>query len=144
MVAPSNADAVAGVIDGSIAGTISPIDLSDEGQATTIQTPVPSFYHVACNVRNQPLNNPHFRRVVARLLDKEWLVENVFDGQARPASRPIANHKWVPERLRWDGDDPEVPFFGTDGTVAAETAREALTTAGYQYDSEGYLLGRAN
>ena len=97
-----------------------------------------AFYHLGFNTRKAPFNNPRFRRVVARLLDKAWLVEEVFHGHARPTATPVTD-EWTPEHLAWDGEDPETPFLGEDGAVDAAAARAAFEEAGFSYDSEGRL-----
>jgi len=98
-----------------------------------------AFYHVGYNTSEAPLSNPRFRSVVARLLDKSAIVEDVFDGYARPAAGPLAGTRWLADDLQWTGTDPMTPFLGTDGDLDAEAAREALVDAGYRY-SDGKLL----
>ncbi|WP_135826823.1 ABC transporter substrate-binding protein [Halorussus ruber] len=100
-----------------------------------------SFYHLGFNVQRPPLGNPRFRRNVARLLDKEAIVADVFDGYAVPAVNPLAVTEWSSPDLAWGDEDPVVPFFGDDGELDAEQAREAFRDAGYQYD-DGDLVNR--
>ncbi|WP_137283915.1 ABC transporter substrate-binding protein [Halorussus salinisoli] len=100
-----------------------------------------SFYHLGFNVQRSPLGNPRFRRNVARLLDKEALVADVFDEYAVPAATPLAVTEWSSPDLAWDDGDPVVPFFGEDGELDAEQAREAFREAGYRYD-DGDLVNR--
>ncbi|NGM71476.1 ABC transporter substrate-binding protein [Natronolimnobius sp. AArcel1] len=100
-----------------------------------------SFYHLGFNTRRAPFGNPNFRRTVAQLLDKEWLVESVFDGHARPIATPVTD-EWTPDSLAWDGDDPETPFAGTDGDVDGSTARALFEDAGFSYDTDGNLRVR--
>lgn len=99
-----------------------------------------SFYHVGYNNRRPPLRNTQFRRVVARLLDKAAIVEDVFDGYATPAATPLAGTDWEPDALRWRGEDPVLPFLGSEGTVDEERARDAFVEAGYRYEG-GTLVG---
>ncbi|MXR41819.1 ABC transporter substrate-binding protein [Halobaculum sp. WSA2] len=96
-------------------------------------------YVVGYNALSAPLSNPQFRHTLARLIDRTALLDDVFDGYARPAVTPLANTEWVPDELRWDGADPVTPFLGRDGEVDAEHAMEAFKTAGYSYD-EGRLV----
>ncbi|USZ69363.1 ABC transporter substrate-binding protein [Halorussus salilacus] len=93
-----------------------------------------SFYHLGFNVQRPPLGNPRFRRNVARLLDKEHVASEVFDGYAIPAASPLAVTDWEASDLSWDGEDPVLPFFGSDGELDVEAAREAFRQAGYRYD----------
>ncbi|GAB3665154.1 hypothetical protein GCM10028856_05150 [Halopiger thermotolerans] len=99
------------------------------------------FYHLGFNARKPPFSNPRFRRCVARLIDKAWLVEDVFGGHARPVAAPVTE-EWTPEELRWDGEDPETPFLGRDGEIDVDAARDAFEAAGFRYDGEGRLRVR--
>ncbi|MFW6382660.1 MAG: ABC transporter substrate-binding protein [Haloferacaceae archaeon] len=103
-----------------------------------------AFYHVGYNVRRNPLSNSRFRRVVARLIDKSAIVEDVFDGYAKAAASPLAaSPDAVPDSLAWtDGTDPVNPFFDDEGSLDVEAAREALRDIGYRFDDEGRLLSR--
>lgn len=99
------------------------------------------FYHVGYNVRRAPLSNPRFRRAVARLLDKPHLADDVFEGYASPASSPLGTDgDAVPPELHWENRDPELPFFGSDGTLNVDAAREAFSDLGYRYTEDGRLL----
>ncbi|RKD97499.1 ABC transporter substrate-binding protein [Halopiger aswanensis] len=99
------------------------------------------FYHLGFNTRKAPFSNPRFRRCVAQVLDKQWFVETVFDGHARPIAAPVTE-EWTPDSLRWGGEDPETPFLGTDGEIDVAAAREAFEAAGFSFDSEGRLRVR--
>jgi len=75
------------------------------------------------------------------LLDGEHLATGVFGGYLTPSAVPLPERRWTPPDLRWDGEDPEVPFAGTDGDLDAAAARELFRDAGYEYD-DGVLRGR--
>lgn len=96
-------------------------------------------YLVGYNARRGPLTNPRFRHTLARLIDRPYLVDEVFDGYARPAASLLAGTDWLPTDLRWNGTDPVVPFLGSDGELAVERAREAFRDAGYQYDGDALV-----
>lgn len=115
------------------------------------ESPSATFYQVGFNVRTSPFGNPYFRRTVARLLDKQWLVGEVFNGYAEPVATPFREDReqrsdggdggrWVPESLRWDDEDPEVPFFGADGELDEDAARAEFEDIGFQYNDEDELL----
>lgn len=146
-VHPRSASAIAAVADGDADVTISPLaagsagDVADTEPIRLFESPSRAFYHVGFNVRNAPCSNPHFRRTVARLLDKAWIVSTVFAGRARPVATPVTG-EWVPEELAWNGEDPAVPFLGTDGNLEEQAARTAFEEAGFEYDGEGRLLAR--
>lgn len=99
-----------------------------------------ALYLVGCNASRDPLRNPHFRRVVARLLDKEFLVDDLFGGFATPAASPLSGTSWLAPEFEWNGTDPEVPFFGAEGELDVDAARQELRDIGFEYSSDGELL----
>ncbi|WP_081704391.1 ABC transporter substrate-binding protein [Natrinema sp. J7-1] len=100
-----------------------------------------TFYCLGFNTRDAPFSNYRFRRLLARLVDKEWLVDEVFHGHARPIATPVTDD-WVPESLEWHGTDPETPFLGSDGEVDVDAAKAAFEAAGFRYDDHGRLRVR--
>lgn len=98
-----------------------------------------AFYFVGFNARRAPLGNPRFRRLLAHLVDREYLDDAVFDHYLEPAVSPLSDSENVPDDIRWDGHDPVTPFLGTGGTVDESRAREMAQTAGYRYDQQGRL-----
>lgn len=114
--------------------------IPDSSDIRRLQYPSRMFYHLGFNVRNAPCSNPHFRRAVAQLLDKEAIVADVFHENASPVATPVTG-EWVPQALEWDGEDPETPFVGSDGTLNVDAAKAAFERAGFRYDDNGRLLG---
>jgi peptide/nickel transport system substrate-binding protein len=98
------------------------------------------FYMAGFNTNREPLGNPHFRRFVARLLDKEFIVDEILDDYGIPAASPLAGTDWLASGLQWDGADPEVPFFGSEGGLNVEAARNSLRKAGFEFTDDGELL----
>lgn len=118
------------------------IDGVDEsGDVELLESPSWSFYFLGFNARKAPFSNPLFRQIVAQLVDKETLCNEVFHGHARPMVTPVTD-EWVPESLEWDGRDPKMPFLGTDGEVDVEAAKIAFEEAGFRYDDQGRLRTR--
>lgn len=95
------------------------------------------FYHLGYNCRNAPLSDPNFRRVLARLVDREWLVSNAFGGYATPTETPL-KAPWTSDDLAWADTDhtPELPFFGENGELDVAVARDAFREAGYTYQDD--------
>ncbi|MEF8813255.1 MAG: ABC transporter substrate-binding protein [Halovenus sp.] len=147
-VVRSDEAAVLLVEEGSADATVSalrPGVIPTIGQRNDLQLQVDepqSFYQVGFNTQRRPLGNPHIRRAVARLLDKEYIAREVFDGFAQPVASPLARTDWETPALQWNGSDPEVPFFGTGGDLDATAARAAFRDAGFEYDEDGTLLHR--
>ncbi len=132
-VANDGADVTASMLEAHALDTI-----PDDPVVDHLESPSRSFYHVGFNARIEPFSNPHARRLVSGLLDKAWIVEEVFDSHATPTATPLPE-EWVPDRLVWDGEDPVAPFFGADGELDAEAARDAFEATGYRYDDQGRL-----
>lgn len=145
-VVPSNESAVALLAAGEADATITSLDAATVphvGRHDRLQLFVnrsPSFYYLGFNVRREPLGNPRFRRVVARLLDKRNVAENLLGGYATPTAVPAPGSEWIPADLRWYGSDPEVPFVGEGGDVDVSAARDLFREAGYRYTDDGKLL----
>lgn len=115
------------------------------GEADTLQLKVdrsPSFYAIGFNTASGPLSNPHFRRAVAQLLDKQFIADVIFGGFADPTADPIRDETWSPSEFEWNGTDPAVPFAGEHGDLNVEAAKSNFADAGYQYGGEGKLLSR--
>ncbi|WP_121742372.1 ABC transporter substrate-binding protein [Natronorubrum halophilum] len=124
----------------SMLGAHSLGDISDDTTAELIDDPSWTFYHVGFNTRTAPCNDPRFRRAVTQLIDKEWIVQEIFfEDHATPLSTPVAD-EWVPDSLEWDGADPVTPFVGTEGTLNVEAARAAFEAENFRYDDNGRLL----
>lgn len=119
--------------------------IRDEPALDLITSQSHAFYHLGFNTRQSPLGNPHFRRTVAQLIDKDALVEDVTDGFGEPIASPLAGTEWLAPSLAWDGRDPVVPFFD-DGTgeLNVTMAREQFTEHGFQFNDEGELVVRGN
>lgn len=148
IVVPSGAAATKLVLDDEADGTSTSVTASevrDIGRAENVQLHVgesPSMYHVGFNARKTPFSNVRFRRSVARLLDKAFLVESVFGGYAEPATSPLARHDSLAPGLRWTGTDRELPFPGENGKLDVAAAKTAFKDAGYRYTNDGELLRR--
>ncbi|WP_265111178.1 ABC transporter substrate-binding protein [Halosolutus halophilus] len=116
-------------------------DVEESPDTRLLESPSWTFYHLGFNARRAPFSNPRFRRVVASLIDKAWLVDDVFDGYATPIATPVTA-AWTPDSLAWDGEDPETPFLGSDGEVDVAAARSAFEDAGFRYAEDGTLRVR--
>ena len=132
-----NADLTSSMIDAHAIGDIP----SDNPDVERIESPSWTFYHVGFNARRPPCSNVHFRRAVCRLIDKQWIADEVFYDHADPIATPVTE-EWTPDDLAWTGSDPVTPFAGTEGSLNTRAARNAFEAAGYYADDEGRLLGR--
>ncbi|MFQ3318227.1 MAG: peptide/nickel transport system substrate-binding protein [Natronomonas sp.] len=119
-------------IDGLQASVVPRIGRSDDISLTVRQSA--AFYHVGYNCRNAPLSNPRFRQAVARLIDRDYLVSDAFNGYAGATELPLSAD-WTPSDLRWDGEG-SLPFAGENGILDVSAARDGFRDAGYQYDDD--------
>ena len=148
VVLPSSAAAVKLLLGGRADGTASPLHPSavrDVGRSSDLELRIEqsrAFYHVGYNHRRPPLTNPRFRRAVARLLDKPFITDQLFDGYATPAASPLAGTPNVSPTLEWNGRDPELPFPGTNGSLDVARAKEAFRESGYRYTNDGKLVAQ--
>ena len=144
LVDPGSASAVEQVAGGRADVTFSALEshVVDQAQDATegslVENEPTSFYHVGFNCRKPPFSNPRFRRVVARLLDPQALIDEHFNGYATPISVPV-DDRWVPDEPSWEGSDPVDPFYGADGEFDEEATREAFRDAGFRYE-DGRLV----
>ena len=144
-VAPSSEAAVTLVIESDAdltGGSLPPDTIADVTGTDALaihRTTSQAFYHVGFNLRRDPFGNVRFRRAIARLLDPQHLVERVFDGYATPTATPLARPEWCPMELKWDGTDPEVPFFGTDGELDVEEATAVFEEAGFRFEDDNMV-----
>ncbi|MBZ6496107.1 ABC transporter substrate-binding protein [Haloterrigena longa] len=115
--------------------------VTESDDVRLLESPSWTFYFLGFNTRKPPFGNFQFRRVVAQLIDKEWLCDEIFAGRARPIASPVPD-EWTPAELEWDGYDPETPFLGSDGEVDVSSAKSAFEAAGFRYDDQGRLRAR--
>ncbi|SIR71687.1 ABC transporter substrate-binding protein [Natronorubrum thiooxidans] len=144
---PRSTSAIQLLEDDSADVTSSPLesyvieDIEETDAVRPLESPSWTFYHLGFNARSAPFGNPRFRQVIAQLIDKAWLVDEVFHGHATPIATPVTD-EWTPDDLAWDGADPKMPFLGSNGEVDVDTARTAFEEAGFRYDADGKLRVR--
>ena len=96
-----------------------------------------TFYHLGFNTRRMPCGDFRFRQAVAQLIDKEWVIDEVFfdEAHAKPLATPVTD-EWVPEHLEWDSEDDDfvTRFLGSDGEPNVTLARDMFEDIGYRYD----------
>lgn len=143
---PSQANVIEGVqasdLDASADGVVpTEIDRAEEAPDVELDfEDVSAHYHLGFNTRNAPLSNPRFRLAVSRLIDREYLRTEVFNGYATPAFSPIAiggpEDEWEPNHA--------MGFIGESGTgaVEEEAVHELFREAGYIYNENGELVVR--
>ena len=107
------------------------IDTEDEILGVTQDTS--AFYMIGYNLRHASLGNRRFRGVVSRLVDRDYVVEEFFDGHA---TIPDTHSSFVGvRRQNWDSHRSAsgYGFPGTDGELDTDLTRELFEDAGYNY-----------
>ncbi|QCC52241.1 ABC transporter substrate-binding protein [Halapricum salinum] len=145
-VVPSDLAGLSLLTDGDVDATVPKLgndvisNVRNESAVDLVTSPSRTVYHVGFNARRRPLQNPGFRRAIARLFDKGDIVESTFDGHADPLTTPVTDAEWIPSSLAWNGSDPEVPFAGSGGEFDVERAKQYFEDAGFQYTNDGRLV----
>jgi len=148
LTAPSDRTALSVLSAGNIdatAATVSPSAVPRIGQASDISLLVQEradVYHIGYNTAVDPLSNVRFRRLLTRLVDKNYIVSEIFEEYGEPASNPFDGTDWTPDGFTFDGEDPETPFLGTDGEVDVPSARAAFRARGFEFNDSGTLIRR--
>ncbi|MEM4782417.1 MAG: ABC transporter substrate-binding protein, partial [Halalkalicoccus sp.] len=123
---PSQANVIEGIqagdLDASATG-LEPTEIERAENASGVELEyeaVSAYYYLGFNARNAPLSNPRFRLAVTRLLDREYVRSEIFDGRTTGSVSPIGPHRAT------DDSESEQAFVGErgTGTVDEERARE--------------------
>ena len=149
-VIPSNETAIELTSQGELDGTATGLDprpalierIVTSPELSQLVEMSTSPYQIGYNTGITPFSNPHFRRLLGRLVDKRHITESIFEGYGRPAANPFDGTHWSPEVLDFGTEDPEVPFVGTDGEVDVAAARELFREQGFEFDEDGTLILR--
>lgn len=88
------------------------------------------FEYLGLNLRRAPFDNKAFRKALAYTIDYELILEAYLEGYGTPGGPGLVIQ---PANEFWHNRDAHHPIFDPD------KAREILTEAGYQWDSENRL-----
>lgn len=105
---------------------------ADDG-VSVLSVPTGSFYLIGFNTRNEALSNYQFRRIVSRLVDREYVVSEFLDGYGSPARTP-SELVGLSDGVDWGSEEFE-EFPGSQGEVDETWARSALEDAGFHYEN---------
>jgi peptide/nickel transport system substrate-binding protein len=145
-VVPSDVTAVELLAAGDLDATTATVgheavpQIGEEASLSLLVDRARSPYHVGYNTGTEPFSNPHFRRLAARLIDKDHLVSEVIGGYGTPIAHPFDETDWNPPGSGFTDSDPEVPFIGQNGEVDVETARAVFRDRGFEFDESGQLI----
>jgi len=104
-------------------------DLEDHKNVKVITSEKSALYYVGFNLRKKPFNDIQFRKAVALITDKHFIVKRILQGYALQADSivPSSNAFW---------HDPNVPKYG-EGLTRDERIRKAhqlLKEGGYTWE----------
>ena len=115
--------------------------IEDAEDDITVYDRTPGYlYHVGFNTAIEPFSSPNFRHVVGSLIDKTHLIESVFDGYGYAVSNPFDGTEWTPSAYEFDGQDPAIPFVGSNGEVDIDAAQSLFRDRGFEFDEDGNLI----
>ncbi|WP_336364127.1 ABC transporter substrate-binding protein [Halalkalicoccus salilacus] len=147
LYSPSQANLVellqAGRLDAS-AASLTATEVPRAERASNVSVRVErtnAHYHVGFNNRNAPLSNPRFRAAVARLVDREYLRTEIFEGFATPSLSPLGLRTTAGDEWQSNHSNGFAGRSGT-GTVDETTAHELFREAGYMYNENDELVAR--
>jgi len=106
-----------------------------------VESPSWTFYFLGFNARNAPFSNPRFRRVLAQLVDKEWLAKRCSTETRDPWQRRSSTSGF-PESLESGTGATRNAVPGADGEVNANAVQLAFEDAGFRYDEQDRLRVR--
>jgi len=144
-IAPNAGGMIEALVDDEIDVTASPIPIEsidrihDESEVELVSRPSESFYMIGYNLHHPELGNPRVRQTLSRLIDREYVVAELFDGYAEPASTLSTLVGVPPERWERDRDSTVAEFPGADGEPHTQTVRSLFEEIGYRYDDDVLL-----
>jgi len=104
-------------------------DLEEHERVKIYTSEKSALYYVGFNIRKKPFDDIHFRKAVALLTDKQFIVKRILQGYALQADSivPSSNAFWY---------DPDVPRYGDDLTrdERIRKAYEVLKAGGYTWE----------
>ncbi|MBS4178652.1 glutathione ABC transporter substrate-binding protein [Lederbergia citrea] len=124
-VVPESATRIADLETGNahIADPVNPNEVkgvNNSGSATVNQKASSSLSYIGFNTEKEPFNNVKVRQAIAMLINKEEIIEGVYEGFGIPAVGPLAPGIF--------GFNKDVPVVKHD----VEKAKELLKEAGYE------------
>jgi peptide/nickel transport system substrate-binding protein len=153
---------VQNLLDGNIDMTYGTVPVAkaaeaqDQDNLNVQQSPDDGWHHHSYNVRRVPLDDRAFRRLLVKLADKTWAIEDLYSGigaKVGDYATPPAFSEWRPEPASelWGGEFegieiPDLSFPGSTGDATIDqagidAAREFLLNA--DDAKHDYSLGEA-
>ncbi len=115
-----NADLERGFVH--ITDPVEPIEvqhISDSDFATVVQKPSASLSYIGFNVDKEPFNDPKVRQAISMIINKEEIIDGIYEGFGIPAKGPLA-----PSIFGYNEDVEPIEYD-------VEKAKELMEEAGY-------------
>lgn len=113
--------------------------IRESSEVAVVSEPTEAFYMIGYNLHHPELGNPRFRRALSKLIDRNYVASELFDGYAEPATTISSLVGVPPDRWPDSRSSTIANFPGTDGEIGDARVRTLFEEAGYQYD-DGVLL----
>jgi peptide/nickel transport system substrate-binding protein len=103
------AELVAGRVDLAINTALSPdayVNLARNPNLQLVQSPGVNVQYIGFNSESAPVNNPRVRQAIAYAIDRESIIKNLLQGQARIAHSILPQESWAysPEQKTYNYD----------------------------------------
>ena len=94
-VVPESATRVAEIQSGNahIIGTVEPVQVANvnaSGVATVDEALSSSLTYIGFNTQKEPFNNPLVRQAISKAIDRQTLVDSIYEGYGIPAIGPLS------------------------------------------------------
>ena len=127
--------------------------VEDHDNLERVHKPGTSWYYFGINLNREPLDNKKVRQAISYAIDREAIIDAVWDGLMEPATGPIVPLSWAytddvktyeydpveaVQLIREAGYEPEEIEFTIKGafTTVLEMVQEQLMRAGIEADIE--------
>ncbi|MDQ1559686.1 MAG: peptide/nickel transport system substrate-binding protein [Pyrinomonadaceae bacterium] len=92
------AELVAGRVDLAVNTALSPdayVNLAKNQNLQVVQSPGVNVQYIGFNSESAPVNNPRVRQAIAYAIDRESIIKNLLQGQARLAHSILPQESWA-------------------------------------------------
>jgi ABC-type transport system substrate-binding protein len=112
--------------------------LETSSNTVTLENPTNGFWYLGFNLRKPPMNDPAFRRALAMMIDRDFLADDLFQNETKPAWTllPEANLEYFDQEA---AAGIASKYRNMDRFERLEKAVAILEEAGYTWDREPFV-----
>jgi ABC-type transport system substrate-binding protein len=109
------------------------VNLAEGSGAVALTNPTNGFWYLGFNLRKPPMSDPAFRRALAMMIDRDFLADELFQGETLPAWTllPEANLQYFDPDA---ADEIASKYRNLNRFERLEAAVTILTEAGYTWE----------